>query len=112
MKRLAFAVPLVLLAACAVEPPKSPMERHARLAAAAELAAKNCGGYIGGYSAAQDLRNDANQNIVTARKLGATDADLQKARTDVQAAFNTAAAFGTPQSACNELVSMIAWHSS
>ncbi|VCU61594.1 hypothetical protein EPIB2_671 [Tritonibacter mobilis] len=76
---------------------------------AAELVAKQCAGFAGGYQAAKDLRSDANQQMVTARKLGATDADLQKARTDVRNAFGTMEAFTSRQEACNSMIGELAW---
>ena len=65
--------------------------------------------FAGGYQAAKDLRSDANQQMVTARKLGATDADLQKARTDVRNAFGTMEAFTSRQEACNSMIGELAW---
>jgi hypothetical protein len=88
------------------------MEKHARLAAAAQLAGTSCAGYAGGYAGAKQLKQDANQNLTTARNLGATDAVLIKAKTDVHSAFSTAAAFTSQQEACNQLVGSIAWSSS
>lgn len=97
------------LGACAVAPPSSPMERHARLAAAAELAARQCGGFIGGYASARELRDDANRNILTARQLGATDADIEKARADARTTFEAMTFWADRNHACNELVSALAW---
>jgi hypothetical protein len=112
MKYIVLAtVGLIGLSGC-VEPPKSPMEAAARKAAAAELTAKQCAGYAGGYESVRKLREDANKNVTIARKLGATDAVLQKARTDVQTAFNTQVAFTTQQEACNAMVGELAWSTS
>lgn len=99
----------VTLAGCAVAPPSSPMEQRARLAAGAELAVQQCGGYTGGYAGAQQMKQDANANIVAARKLGATDEVLAKAKKDVETGFNNAAIFTNRQEACNQLVSQLAW---
>jgi hypothetical protein len=88
------------------------MEKYARLAAGASLAAERCGGFVGGYSSARDLRRDADTNAALARKLGATDQTMQKARTDVEAAFGGALILGGTPAACNQLVSSIAWESS
>jgi hypothetical protein len=107
---ISLIVSLIFLAGC-VQPPASPMEKHARLAAAALFAGQNCAGYAGGYGAAKQMKKDANKNIVIARKLGATDAVLQKAKTDVQTAFSTQSAFTSHQEACNALVGSLAWHS-
>lgn len=100
----------LLISAC-VTPPASPMERHARMAAAAELAATRCGGTIGGYGAAKELKNDANKNLVTAKNLGATSDDLAKAKTDTTTAFETQAIWTSHQEACNNIVSQLAWAS-
>jgi len=85
------------------------MEAAARKAAGAELVAKQCAGYAGGYEGVKRLREDANKNITLARNLGATDAVLQKARADTQSAFSTAAAFSSPQEACNAMIGSLAW---
>ncbi len=100
-----------VLTACAPPPPANPMERHARLAAGAELAAKRCAGYAGGYDDAKQMRGDANRNIALARDLGATDADLKAAKNAVRTSFDTTAAFVSRQEACNQLVSRVAWAS-
>lgn len=110
--RMLAAVPFLFLVACAVEPPASNMEKQARLAAAAELASQSCAGYLGGYGDARTLRKDADASAATARSLGATDAVMQKARLDVETAFNGAVFLAGAPAACNELVSSIAWESS
>lgn len=102
---LAFAM---FLSGC-VQPPQSPMEAHARRAAGAELAATQCGAYVGGYEAAKELKADANRNLVSAQQMGATPAVLKKAKTDVETGFNTMAAFSNKQEACNTMVSQLAW---
>lgn len=105
MKRLVILGFLTGLLAACVEPPASPMEA----AAAAELTAKQCAGFAGGYESVRKLRHDANQNIATARRLGATDATIAKARTDVRMAFDMQVAFSNPQQACNMMVGELAW---
>lgn len=110
MKRFVLAFPLAALAGC-VQPPQSPMEQQARLAMAAEFAAQTCGGYIGGYDGVKRMKADANRSIVTARNLGATDAVFAKAKADVKSTYDTAVIFTSPQQACNDLVSQVAWHS-
>jgi CHASE3 domain sensor protein len=85
------------------------MERHARLAAAAELAVQVCPAQLGGYQSAVQARQDANRNIATARQLGATDPDLQKARQDTRQAFDAQAIWTNPLVACNQLVGQLAW---
>ena len=106
--KILVAVPLIGLNAC-VAPPSSPMEAAARKAAGAELAAKQCAGYVGGYEGVRRLREDSNRNIAIARSLGATDAVIQKARADVQTAFNATVAFTTQQQACNSIIGELAW---
>jgi hypothetical protein len=109
MKRLIILGFLTGSLAGCVEPPASPMEAAARRAAAAELTAKQCAGFAGGYESVRKLRHDANQNIATARRLGATDATIAKARADVRMAFDMQVAFSTPQQACNVMVGELAW---
>lgn len=109
--RIIMIASLIGLAGC-VAPPTSPMEATARKAAAAELVAKQCAGYAGGYESVRKLRQDANKNIALARNLGATDAVIQKARTDVQTAFSTQVAFTDQQQACNAMVGELAWATS
>jgi PBP1b-binding outer membrane lipoprotein LpoB len=112
MKYVIIAVSsLAFLAGC-VAPPSSPMEASARKAAAAELTAKRCAGYAGGYESVQKLRQDANKNIAIARSLGATDAVISKARTDVGTAFDMQVAFTDQQQACNAMVGELAWATS
>ena len=108
ISKLLAAGSVGVLSAC-VAPPASEMESQARKAAAAEYVAKNCGAYVGGFLSARELRAESNRNITTARKLGATDADIQKARTDVAAAFSGAEIFTSRQEACNQLMSQLAW---
>ncbi len=105
---LLLALPVTLLAACAT-PPASPEERYARRAAGAELIAKRCAGYAGGYGAVRELKKDANQNIATARELGADNAMIDKARTDVAGVFDMAEAFTSRQEACNQMIGELAW---
>ena len=109
MRLLSFALISSLALAGCTAPPSSPMEKHARLAVGAELAAKRCAGYVGGYEGVQRMRDDSNRNIATARSLGATDAVIKKARSDVSNTFNTSVAFTSPQEACNSLVGSLAW---
>ncbi len=87
------------------------MEQQARLAMAAQFAAQNCGGFIGGYEGARRMKEDANKSIVLARNLGATDTVFAQAKADVKSTFDTAVIFTDRQSACNDLVSQVAWHS-
>lgn len=103
-----LALPATLLMACAA-PPASPEEGYARRAAAAELVARRCAGYAGGYDAVRELKKDATKNIATARALGADDAMIDKARTDVEGVFGIAEAFSNRQQACNQMIGELAW---
>lgn len=85
------------------------MERHARLAAAAELAAQRCPAQLGGYQGAAQARQDADKNMAIARQMGATDADLDKARRDMRQGLDAQTVWTTPQDACNSLVGQLAW---
>jgi hypothetical protein len=107
-KFVILAIPLAFLTACA-NPPASPEEGYARRAAAAELVAKQCAAYAGGYDAVRDLKKDASKNIATARELGADDALIAKARTDVDSVFSVAEAFTNRQQACNQMIGELAW---
>lgn len=109
MRRMILAFPCALTLAGCVTPPASPMDRHARLAAGAEFVAKQCSGHVGGYSSAQEMKADADRNIIAARKLGATDATIQQARKDVQNAYAGAYVLVGEQEACRQLVSELAW---
>lgn len=101
---------VVLLAGCEVPPPENEMQRRARMAAAAEITARQCAGYAGGYSAARDLRRDANRHVTLARQLGATDADMADGSKVAQMAFDNAVIWLGQQEACNQMVSQLAWN--
>ena len=58
MKNVLALVIVAILSGC-VEPPTSPAEAAARQWAAADYAARNCAGYIGGFSDVKDLRAEA-----------------------------------------------------
>lgn len=109
MKALLLVVAAIAVTACASPPPANPMERHARLAAGAELAAQRCPGQLGGYQSAVQARQDANRNIAIARQLGATDEDIEKERRVIRQSFEAQAVWTTPLEACNSLVGSLAW---
>ena len=105
-------MPLLLAASViggCVAPPTSEKQLQARQAAAAEYVARNCAAYLGGFSDVRELRQAANQRIATARGLGATDAEIQTARQEVETSMVTMAAFTSQQEACNFLIGELAW---
>ena len=107
-------VPLVIIAiagfsACAPVP-STPMDIAARRAAGAEITAKQCAGYAGGYEAVKDLRNDANRNMATAKQLGATSETIAQAKNDTQVRFDMLVAFTSTQEACNTMIGSLAWN--
>jgi hypothetical protein len=108
LKKSLFVGISMLLVGC-VAPPANEMERQANRAAGAEYLARNCGAYVGGFSAARDLRTEANQRVVAARSLGATDADLERSRQGIASTFAAAAMFTSHREACNALLSELAW---
>lgn len=110
LKKFAFLCPLVIVLAGCVQPPASPEEKVAGQWAGAELAATKCAGYIGGFSAAKDLRNEAKKDLAEARQLGATDELLVKAKTDVTSAITTSELMIGLRETCNQLVSQLAYH--
>ena len=112
MNKITFLCPLVFVLAGCVQPPATPAEKAARQWAGAELAATKCAGYIGGFSAAKDMRNEAKKDLVEARELGATDELLAKAKTDVNSAATTSEILIGVRETCNQLVSQLAYHSS
>ena len=96
------------LSAC-VQVPQSPMEVAARKAAGAELTAKQCAGYAGGYEAVKRLRDDANKNMAIAKQLGATDEVIDSAKQTVRTGFDLMVAFTNKSEACNSTVGSLAW---
>ena len=96
------------LSAC-VQVPQSPMDVAARKAAAAEITAKQCAGYAGGYEAVKRLRDDANKNMAIAKQLGATNEVIASAKQTVQTSFDLMTAFTNKAEACNTMVGNLAW---
>jgi len=99
----------VLLAGCTTtKAPSTPKEAYLNRAAGAEVAAANCAS-AGGYSSVAQMRADQQTNLAEARKLGATDAEYQQARTKIQGQWNTTYIFMNAYVACNSLINSVAW---
>ncbi|EMG51180.1 hypothetical protein WYI_23625 [Ochrobactrum sp. CDB2] len=96
-----------LVAGCATTN-YTPMERYLNRYAGAEVAAAQCPAY-GGYGSAVAMRTDAEKNLAEARKLGATDTDVQKARSRVSGNFTGAVVLVGPMQACNSFINSLAW---
>lgn len=109
MKRYLLTPVIILSLSACVQAPQSPMHIAARKAAGAELAAKQCSGFVGGYEGVKRLRQDANKNVNLARQLGATDEVIAESKSTVQTAFDLEEAFTSRPQACNSLVGNLAW---
>lgn len=66
----------------------------------------------GGYGSVATMRGDAEKNLAQAKALGATEADVQKARQRVNGQVTGAAILVGPVQACSSLISSLAWHGS
>jgi hypothetical protein len=100
-------VAILSLAGCATTP-ASPMEAHLNRYAGAEAVAQNCPAY-GGYGSVAAMRSDAEKNLARARVLGATEADVKKARERVNGNFMGAVFLVGDMQACNSFVNQLAW---
>lgn len=109
MKFHILAMTTTLVVTGCTQPPANPMERHARLAMAGKLVAKECAGYAGGYDSVRRIREEADRNIVAARNLGATDQDLKNAEVTVYSAFAGAQTWTSKEAACNDMIGELAW---
>lgn len=98
----------VLLSACEVPPEQTPMQQHLNRVAGAEIVTRDCPAY-GGYGSVAAMRADAAKNAEQARKLGATDADLESARQLVAQQYGGAVILVGPVRACHELINRLAW---
>jgi len=75
---------LATLVACGPPPPPlTPVQVAANQWAGAQVAIAQCSSYIGGFSDAQGLKAEAAKDLERAKKLGATDALLSAAVTQV-----------------------------
>lgn len=95
------------LAGCATTP-ATPMEAHLNRYAGAEAVAMNCPAY-GGYGSVAQMRTDAQKNLARAKALGATEADVAKARQRVSSNLMGATVLVGPLEACNAFVNRLAW---
>ena len=109
MKLPIFAIAITFCLSACVQAPQTPMDIAARKAAGAELTAKQCAGYAGGYEAVKRLRDDANKNMAIAKQLGATDEVINSAKQSVTTAFDLTVAFTNKAEACNTMVGNLAW---
>ena len=116
--RRAGPAPLLFVAAlglsACVPPPTSSMERQARIAASAELAAAHCDGHATDSANPQAADVDVDESLARARATGATGAtaqDLARAREHMHRTFSMAERFRSTRAACDELLHKIAWHS-
>ncbi len=68
----------------------------------------NCPAY-GGYGSVTAMRSDAEKNLARAKALGATEADVKKARERVNGNLMSAIFLIGPVEACNGFVNRLAW---
>lgn len=106
MKLPAALVVLFAISGCAA-PVSSPMERHARMAKAGDLVARECAGVAGGYTDMKAIREDSAKNAMIARELGATPAVMAKAAKDVQSNYATAYFVVGEYDACSQLMAAL-----
>jgi hypothetical protein len=108
MKKSYLALAALLsLAGCATTP-ATPMEAHLNRYAGAEAVAMNCPAY-GGYGSVAQMRGDAQTNLAKAKALGATEADVKKARERVNGNFMGAVFLVGDMQACSSFVNNLAW---
>jgi hypothetical protein len=107
LKILVALAALSALSSCATTP-ASPMEAYLNRYAGAETVAMNCPAY-GGYGAVATMRADADKNLAQAQALGATDADVKKARDRVNGNFVGASLLVGDMQACSSFLSNLAW---
>lgn len=109
MRMLFVAVAAALsLAGCTTAPAATPMEAYLNRYAGAEAVAMNCPAY-GGYGSVAQMRADAQANLVKAKALGATDADVAKAREKINGNLMGATVLVGPVQACNAFTNGLAW---
>jgi len=107
-KAFLAAVSLATLAACGPPPPPlTPVQVAANQWAGAEVAVAQCSAYIGGFSDAQALKAEAAKDLARARKLGATDAMLTAAKTQVANQVSGTIILIGQRDTCSTLVSSL-----
>ncbi len=97
----------VFFAGCAMTN-YTPMERYLNRYAGAEVATAQCPAY-GGYGSVATMRTDAEKNLAEARKLGATETDVQKACSRVNGNFTGADVLVGPMQECHSFINSLAW---
>lgn len=108
MRYTVFSVAaLGLLTSCATTP-ATPMEAYLNRYGGAEAVAMNCPAY-GGYGSVSSMRNDAETNLAKAKALGATDADIAKARERARGNLMGATFLVGPMEACSSFINNLAW---
>jgi hypothetical protein len=107
LKSLAALAAVSALASCATTP-GSPMETYLNRYAGAETIATNCPAY-GGYSSVAQMRADAEKNLAQAKALGATEADVKKARDRVNGNFVGASILVGDMQTCSAFMNKLAW---
>ncbi|WP_312367018.1 hypothetical protein [Ensifer sp.] len=96
------------LAGCNTTPAATPMEAYLNRYAGAEAVAMNCPAY-GGYGSVSQMRADAQANLAKAKALGASDADVAKARQKVSGNLAGATVLVGPIQACSTFMNGLAW---
>jgi uncharacterized protein YceK len=109
MRRVLLVAAVSALASgCVTAPPATPMEAYLNRYAGAEAVAMNCPAY-GGYGSVAQMRSDAEKNLARAKSLGATAADVKKARDRINGQLMSAIFLIGPVEACNGFVNRLAW---
>lgn len=104
---LPAAALLAVMSACAPVPPQTPMQGYLNRAAGAEIVMRDCPAY-GGYASVAKMREDAEKNVAMAKKLGATQADVQASKKLVSERYAGTVILSGPVVACNKLMSLLA----
>jgi len=108
MKKQCIALATIFSLAGCASTPSTPMEAHLNRYAGAEAVAMNCPAY-GGYGSVAQMRADAKANLAKAKALGATEADIAKARQRVNSNLMGATVLVGPLEACSAFVNRLAW---
>ncbi|AVO36598.1 hypothetical protein [Pukyongiella litopenaei] len=108
MKFVFLAVPALMVAACAPQPPSTPAESEARRAAAFEYTANRCVQQAGGFSDSIAIQKEATARYAKARALGATEQQIAEQRQIVKNAAAGAEFWVGKDDACEDLVANVA----